>query len=321
MRMQGAGKMMGGVAFDGPVPPPLREGGPPNGGAALLQQKMTRQRQLALEKQRISARKQLGAGVIASASPMQSTPFRAKDWDQVLPDVLSLSPPLKDSRSEHKTAPSTPIEEVERPEPVKTGKLEGLDDALDGLAEELLLDERLPAPKRLDLASGGSLPSRAGDANRGKPLPGAPGAAGAGAWGDPKARQSVQSLAGIEEDNLYEASFELPHFRGEVGAGMRRKQQTLILEDGVEADGPPSNLTPNLARVARAPAASVASAAAPGKSWDLTIEVTDAKTEVRDRRPRAEGRSWWPFGGSSGAAEVRSETKEEVTAISSFSFD
>ncbi|CAL1165781.1 unnamed protein product [Cladocopium goreaui] len=141
-------------------------------GAALLQQKMSRQRQLALEKQRSAARKQLGAGVIASASPMQP-PFRAqaKDWDQVLPE-LSMSPtgptgptaPRKDVRpnnSEHKTAPSSPTEEVERPEPVKSGTKLDLDDALDGLAEELLLDERLPqAAKRGSLEDSGEGPSQ-----------------------------------------------------------------------------------------------------------------------------------------------------------------
>ncbi|CAJ1378630.1 unnamed protein product [Effrenium voratum] len=85
--------------------------------AASLQQKMSRQRQLALEKQRVSARmKQLGAGVIASASPMlQASHFRGRDWDQ-MPDGLGLSSPvLKESRSspEPKTAPTSPQERTE----------------------------------------------------------------------------------------------------------------------------------------------------------------------------------------------------------------
>ena len=42
-------------------------------------------------------------------------------------------------RALEKTAPSSPVEEVVRVEPMRVK-----DDALDGLAEELLLDERLP---------------------------------------------------------------------------------------------------------------------------------------------------------------------------------
>lgn len=274
--------------------------------------KMSRQRQLALEKQRSAARKQLGAGVIASASPMQPSPFRAKDWDQVLPDVLSMSPtaPRKDVRpnnSEHKTAPSSPIEEVERPEPVKSGTKLDLDDALDGLAEELLLDERLPqAAKRGSLEDSGGVPWPSRNADRGK-----------SGFGEAKVPRPSQSLAGIEEDNLYEASFELPASR--PAEGMKRKQQTLILEDGMEQAQAPSapGLTPTLGRTAGHGTGSV------GKSWDLTVEGAPDRVEP-GRRAKAEGRSWWPFGGGGGrdvASTGPAEVKEEVTAISSFSFD
>lgn len=295
----------------------------------MLQQKMSRQRQLALEKQRSAARKQLGAGVIASASPMQSSPFRAKDWDQVLPDVLSLSPtaPRKDARannSEHKTAPSSPIEEVERPEPVKTGTKSDMDDALDGLAEELLLDERLPqAAKRGSLEDSGGVPwpsSRTADARGGK------------AAADAKGPRVSQSLAGIEEDNLYEASFELPGGRENAGhPGMRRKQQTLVLDDGDQvqpgsatAVAGPSGLSPGLTPNPQRRIRSTTPPSVPGKSWDLTVEgVSDAKTDPVRGRAKAEGRSWWPFGGgpASAAHHATPEVKEEVTAISSFSFD
>eukprot|EP00435_Cladocopium_sp_Y103_P008847 s672_g2.t1 len=311
VRLHGV-SMIGGMAFDGPVPPgpPLREGGPPNGGAALLQQKMTRQRQLALEKQRSAARKQLGAGVIASASPMQPSPFRAKDWDQVLPE-LSMSPtaPRKDARpnnSEHKTAPSSPTEEVERPEPVKSGTKLDLDDALDGLAEELLLDERLPqAAKRGSLEDSGGVPWPTRNADgRGK-----------SGFGEAKAPRPSQSLAGIEEDNLYEASFELPASR--PAEGMKRKQQTLILEDGMEQAQAPSapGLTPTLGRGhTGAGHGGPQSSGAPsvGKSWDLTVEGAPDRVEPVGRRSKAEGRSWWPFGGGGGGRDVASTAPVEV---------
>ncbi|CAJ1350957.1 unnamed protein product [Effrenium voratum] len=278
--MPAPGKMIG-VAYDGPVPPgpPLREGGAPNGGAASLQQKMSRQRQLALEKQRVSARKQLGAGVIASASPMlQASHFRGRDWDQ-MPDGLGLSSPvLKESRSspEPKTAPTSPQEDRERPEAVKTGT-KPIDDALDGLAEELLLDDRLPAGKKLEesmsQSRGGSSPSK---------VPG-------GAWSDGK--DGVEAELGPRE-------------------GLRRKQQTLILDEENPSAAPQVK---SVVRVTTPPAA-------PGRSWDLTVE--DSRTEPgNNRRSRAEpAKSWWPFGGG-GASVAPAEIKEEVTAVSSFTFD
>ncbi|CAJ1441915.1 unnamed protein product, partial [Effrenium voratum] len=279
--LQAPGKMIG-VAYararrpyagtrDGPVPPgpPLREGGAPNGGAASLQQKMSRQRQLALEKQRVSARKQLGAGVIASASPMlQASHFRGRDWDQ-MPDGLGLSSPvLKESRSspEPKTAPTSPQEDRERPEAVKTGT-KPIDDALDGLAEELLLDDRLPAGKKLEesmsQSRGGSSPSK---------VPG-------GAWSDGK--DGVEAELGPRE-------------------GLRRKQQTLILDEENPSAVPQVK---SVVRVTTPPAA-------PGRSWDLTVE--DSRTEPgNNRRSRAEpAKSWWPFGGG-GASVAPAEIKEE----------
>ena len=134
---------------------------------------------------------------------------------------------------------------------------------------------------------------------------------GAGAWGD-----RGRTLGGIEEDQSFEASLELPAMRAE---GLRRKQQTLILG---EEEAPATMLTPNV-RVA---------SSQPGKSWDLTVEAESKPDTVRDRR-RGRGQvlvavggslkeracgSRWRFGSAPSAAPAAAvEPREEVRKIGS----
>lgn len=318
-----------------PPGPPMgvREGGmPPNGGAASLQAKMNRQRQLALERQRVSARKQLGAGVIASSNPlMQSSPFRGGDWDQIVPDKLGISPSAKkETRSpgDFQTAPnspqeSSPTERSELPTTVKSGSKADFDDALDGLAEELLLDDRHPGVGPLKRAAepaglGSSSPSRPfGQPAAEMPVIGPK--PGSNAWGgDAPHKAGVHpngsSLTGIDEDSVLEGSLEPSAVRG-VGLQGRfsnRKQQTLVLDE----DHPEAAVGPIHANNGLRPP--ITPPAQPGKSWDLNVEVHEPKTDP-GRRSKAGGKSWWPFSGANGGGP---EGKEEVvTEISSFTFD
>eukprot|EP00438_Fugacium_kawagutii_P004815 Skav200849 [mRNA] locus=scaffold2131:249049:256004:- [translate_table: standard] len=99
---------------------------------------------------------------------------------------------------------------------------------------------------------------------------------------------------------------------------MRRKQQTLVIEDGMELAQPAPGLTPTLPGHRQQNAVPSV-----GKSWDLTVEAPDPKTDpVARGRGAKDGRSWWPFGGGREAVSTAPvEVKEEVTAISSFTFD
>lgn len=145
--------------------------------AHALQQKMHRQRQLALERQRSTARKQLGAGVIASANPvLQSSGLKGTvQWGASLPEGL-LSPMAKAgvlgpgaapgteldgaaksgavgketdalSELEKSTQGNVPPRDISKGLAGRKGSLESMD-ILDGLAEELLLDEKLPAVQK-----------------------------------------------------------------------------------------------------------------------------------------------------------------------------
>eukprot|EP00930_Biecheleria_cincta_P023990 TRINITY_DN17236_c0_g1_i1.p1 TRINITY_DN17236_c0_g1~~TRINITY_DN17236_c0_g1_i1.p1 ORF type:complete len:363 (+),score=66.70 TRINITY_DN17236_c0_g1_i1:177-1265(+) len=142
--------------------------------AHALQQKMHRQRQLALERQRSTARKQLGAGVIASANPLlQSSGVKGAQWGTSLPDgllspvgkagVLGGATPGVDvgvaaksgavgketdalSELENSTQGNVPQRDISKGGTAR--KRNSFEDALDGLAEELLLDEKLPAVQK-----------------------------------------------------------------------------------------------------------------------------------------------------------------------------
>lgn len=149
--------------------------------AHALQQKMHRQRQLALERQRSTARKQLGAGVIASANPLlQSSGLKGAQWGTSLPDGLLASPvkaggilgsgaapggdleggPKSGALGKEKDALSELENSTQGNGPPKEkrdlskgkGGISRID-TMDGLAEELLLDEKLPAVQKQSGAS------------------------------------------------------------------------------------------------------------------------------------------------------------------------
>eukprot|EP00931_Biecheleriopsis_adriatica_P096813 TRINITY_DN70501_c0_g1_i1.p1 TRINITY_DN70501_c0_g1~~TRINITY_DN70501_c0_g1_i1.p1 ORF type:complete len:348 (+),score=73.98 TRINITY_DN70501_c0_g1_i1:109-1152(+) len=338
-----------GLMYDngGPVPPGPPIGGidkPNANGAHALQQKMHRQRQLALERQRSTARKQLGAGVIASANPlMQNASFKASQWENV-PEGLGLPSPSmvnrsrlqKPSDAEAKTAANTPkAEDSKQPEASETPsakqpmrKKPTFDDVLDGLAEELLLDDRLPVRSSSNGQPGASPPQSRrefGPAGRisptGKKV-------GQDAWGGGEPLQKggpghrIRGADVIEEatggvDTVMELSTYGNGPMGGAGGGRRRPQQfrqqqtTIVGEDrdddqfqvyGFNANQRVETPTPGPRPV--------------GKSWDLHIEERPAES-AQNRRPK-EKKPWWPFGGGS-ADQARVE--EEVTTVSAFRFD
>lgn len=169
------------MMYDGSSPGPLMGGLDKQQvtSAHALQQKMHRQRQLALERQRSTARKQLGAGVIASANPLlQSSALKGggAPWGASLPEGL-LSPMAKagvlgpgaapgveldyaaksgavgketDALSELEKSTQgnvPPPREISKGGPGRKGSIESID-MLDGLAEELLLDDKLPVVQK-----------------------------------------------------------------------------------------------------------------------------------------------------------------------------
>eukprot|EP00440_Ansanella_granifera_P070778 gb/GFBE01076812.1/.p1 GENE.gb/GFBE01076812.1/~~gb/GFBE01076812.1/.p1 ORF type:complete len:364 (+),score=63.03 gb/GFBE01076812.1/:1-1092(+) len=357
-----SGSGMGGMAFadsSGPVPP-----GPPIGGvdkaasAHALQQKMHRQRQLALERQRSTARKQLGAGVIASANPlMQASQLKGPQWDRVLPDGLSLPSPTaggmgkstkltgSTASAEQNTAPSSPTDDdamkVDQHE--KGGKGAGskqtLDDALDGLAEELLLDDRLPVqPSRSPMASpmapggpGAATPNRnsgMGPDVRGQPASQSAMAGGGNAWGGAEPLQKgggppPRNRADMVEEVGHDVMETPAYFNGPKDAPGRRRpprQQTQIVgeDDDIQAYG--DQVGPvNAQREAPEPVRGG------GKMWDLNVEPAqpDRRSRVAAKEQKSgRGSTWWPFNGGPGQQQQQpAQIQEEVTAISAFNFD
>eukprot|EP00439_Symbiodinium_sp_Y106_P028300 s1322_g3.t1 len=288
--------MIGGLNYDGgPMPPGppmgVREGGmPPNGGAASLQAKMNRQRQLALERQRVSARKQLGAGVIASSNPlMQSSPFRGGDWDQIVPDKLGISPSAK---KETRSPGAAPRRSAPRSRSAKTSR--GASWA-----------RQFFAISALWAASCGNAGHRTkaglkrlgwGRATQG--------------WRPPKRVQPHGDRRGQRLRGIPGAFASASAFKAVLAIGSSRRLSSMKII---------RRLLARPSTVEEAPGEGlITPPAQPGKSWDLNVEVHEPKTDP-GRRSKAGGKSWWPFSGANGGGP---EGKEEVvTEISSFTFD
>ncbi|CAE8624683.1 unnamed protein product [Polarella glacialis] len=220
-----------------------------------------------------------------------------------------------------------------------TSKLATLDDMLEGIAEEMLTDDRVPVaqPEREELPKGESPKRSRTGANSSVADPGttSPGSAkiGGEAWGGAAALQAagpgrgpartgnadvVEELVGGFGD--FGAAMEQPRLGGGgMGKGRRRQQTTVLGDDDNELEAPASDPAPNATRSA---------VGAPGKmTWDLNVEETKERRDGRNgnsgvKKPS----SWWPFGAE--GPQERKEEKEEVrnfgtqvTAISAFSFD
>jgi hypothetical protein len=266
-----------------------------------IQQKMNRQRQLALERQRSAARRNLGAGVIASANPVLQSNLKAPNWDKLLPDGLTIAGSNQVGRSRlspndvaanDSTAPNSPQADSTAKGVSKIGSISQVStfDDFDGLAEEILTDTTVPVAAKeaakeaaLQLAKSSASPP-IGTRKRGtraSDFDSAMTESSDGGFGGVGSQQDRNGLA-----------------------AMRRRQKTELLgedEEGVQAFSAP--------KVG-------AGQTSPSKTWDLQVEAAVQPKENGRKRGGAGGGggSWWPFNQQGKPDSIQ----EEVTTIEGF---
>lgn len=356
--------------------------------AHALQQKMHRQRQLALERQRSTARKQLGAGVIASANPvLQSSGLKGSvQWGASLPEGL-LSPMAKAgvlgpgaapgaefdgavkssavgketdalSELEKSTQGNVPSRDVSKGLAGRKGSIESMD-ILDGLAEEMLLEEKLPAVQKqpgstprgrgtLGPRSGtetqkgpeasislradspavsphgvrlgnGSSPTRHSNAGW------ASGEANGGsAWGGSAPLQQAGPPPRANRGSV-ESVEEIGTFDFNAGS------ETPVTSTGGPGPRRKRNQQSKMGAgesednievygSSGRGGGSPLPARPVGKSWDLNVETTQDKRASRKEEKKGGGLGSWLFGGGSSSVPTVKE-EVEVTQVSAFTFD
>lgn len=270
-----------------------------------MQQKMLRQRQAALQRQRSMARNLLGAGVVAQANPLAQPPktFKVTSW--AVAEGPAASPAARNSPlpTSARDAERPRAEETSTPHPSPSppeGEKKSGD--VDCLAIEEIFDECIQAghgtvvsKEERDLL----LQSAGGPARRPSGL-----RTGGGAAAVPAASPLPRDVGAV------------------TGAGSRLVRHQ---HSGLDAEDVMSEL------IERHDSPEGLGAFSKIQPWDLSVgspaEPEAAPFPLREEGRKAKGR-WWKFGNGTAAAPVQEEVRnapvaprhsvEEVTAISNF---
>lgn len=324
------------------------------GGSAALQQKMMRQRQLALERQRSLARNRIGVNVVAQTNPL-AAPVKAEGWEFFGKDgPLSPTIGLTTLRSEstgganeepeasghrlkattvtsltHSAPSPTPTPSIARGAP-EVATLASVDELTDGLLVEVLADDvpQVEVRRLGPFHESPVKPSKSPSPTWRKEEKGswAPSAQEDQAW-SPGGRPGRASPEPPVRSAVYPGMVEDEDIQGIEQArpsnvpsdrinGRRRRRAQDDSDDDDEKQVP-------LERPSRVPAGRHHSALdedmPPKKaptSWNLNLE---APAPAPADRNQGQGRTWWKPWQNSG--EKTTAEDKEVTSICAFSTD
>lgn len=311
---------------------------------AHLQQKMLRQRHLAIEKQRTAARTRLGAGVIAQANPLvasASVPLKVPGWNALLGDgpvspsadpkslsaaaLAGVSGSLGTKEHSGKDDKTSGARSMASAAEVDVPKKSFLDDLQEDLAEEILADElpqaRLPSEDQAEAAeprafqSGASRSFASGGGQHMKLL-------------SPQRREEPGGNRGMTDEMAWGGGMAFGY--GAPGRPTAGFAEEVIDDLEPMQDRRPSRSVPGQSRrrlledklddVPTPQRDAGPGRRAPGPSWNLNVGVTqDLDAAPRRGGDDQRGRKWWKPWQQGAAGGLVDQT--EATQICGFTND